>query len=349
MANVRLWGATYSNVPAITVPAYPSGTATFTDTSPTTAVAADVASGKIFFDAQGNQQTGTASGGGGISIVDTQDSHGGTIRTITAETITSGTEGTPTATKGTVTNHSVSVTPSVTNTAGMIQGGTHTGTPVTVTASELVAGTILWCDDPGYWNVTDAETFVVAEGTAGTPTATKGTVNNHSVSVTPSVTNTAGWIAAGTKTGTAVSVSASELVSGDLAISTNGNNIDVTNYQTVSVNVAGSSKNFQISNSNGRVATTSYTSTGVTLTVAKTGTYNIYWSGFRSSTSGTNGSQLYIGNSAYGSAQTTFTDYRQSVKLSNISLTQNQVLTVYARARGTSYYMCVSNLTIEEV
>lgn len=275
MANVRLWGATYSNVPAITVPAYPSGTATFTDTSPTTAVASDVASGKIFFDAQGNQQTGTASGGGGISIVDTLDSHGGTIRTITAETITSGTEGTPTATKGTVTNHSVSVTPSVTNTAGMIQGGTHTGTPVTVTASELV--------------------------------------------------------------------------SGNLPISSNGNNIDVTNYQTVSVSVAGSSKNFQISNSNGRVATTSYTSTGVTLTVAKTGTYNIYWSGFRSSTSGTNGSQLYIGTSAYGSAQTTFTDYRQTVKLSSISLTQDQVLTVYARARGTSYYMCVSNLTIEEV
>lgn len=74
-------------------------------------------------------------------------------------------------------------------------------------------------------------------GTAGTPTATKGTVSNHSISVTPSVTNTAGYIAGGTKSGTAVTVSASELVSGNLPITSNGNNIDVTNYATVSVSV----------------------------------------------------------------------------------------------------------------
>lgn len=78
-------------------------------------------------------------------------------------------------------------------------------------------------------------------GTAGTPTATKGAVSNHSVSVTPSVTNTTGYITGSTKTGTAVSVSASELVSGNLPITQNGNNIDVTNYATVSVDVSGSS------------------------------------------------------------------------------------------------------------
>lgn len=79
----------------------------------------------------------------------------------------------------------------------------------------------------------------VASGTAGTPSATKGTVSNHSVSVTPKVTNTAGYIASGTKTGTAVSVSASELVSGNKAITSNGTNIDVANYSTVSVDVPG--------------------------------------------------------------------------------------------------------------
>lgn len=77
----------------------------------------------------------------------------------------------------------------------------------------------------------------VANGTEGTPTATKGTVSNNSISVTPSVTNVAGYITGGTKTGTAVSISASELVSGNKTISANGNNIDVTNYATVSVNV----------------------------------------------------------------------------------------------------------------
>ena len=77
----------------------------------------------------------------------------------------------------------------------------------------------------------------VASGTEGTPTATKGTVSNHSVSVTPSVTNTAGYISGSTKTGTAVTVSASELVSGAKSITANGSNIDVTDYATANVNV----------------------------------------------------------------------------------------------------------------
>ena len=77
-------------------------------------------------------------------------------------------------------------------------------------------------------------------GTAGTPTATKGSVSNHSITVTPSVTNTAGYISGGTKTGTEVSVSASELVSGTKSITANGTDIDVTNYQKVDVNVSGS-------------------------------------------------------------------------------------------------------------
>ena len=76
----------------------------------------------------------------------------------------------------------------------------------------------------------------VPNGTAGTPTATKGTVSNHSVSVTPSVTNTTGYITGSTKTGTAVTVSASELVSGTLSVTSNGTK-DVTNYASISVNV----------------------------------------------------------------------------------------------------------------
>ena len=74
----------------------------------------------------------------------------------------------------------------------------------------------------------------VASGTEGTPTATKGTVSNNSISVTPAVTNTAGYISGGTKTGTAVTVSASELVSGTLSITSN-NTYNVTNYASVSV------------------------------------------------------------------------------------------------------------------
>ena len=78
----------------------------------------------------------------------------------------------------------------------------------------------------------------VASGTAGTPTASKSAVSNNSVTVTPSVTNTEGYIAGGTKKGTGVKVSASELVSGNKAITpseTAQSGIDVTNFKTASV------------------------------------------------------------------------------------------------------------------
>lgn len=66
--NITIWGASYSAVPAVTLPKTGGGTARFTDTSPTTAVDADVAQGKIYFKADGTQSTGTGSGGGGTGM-----------------------------------------------------------------------------------------------------------------------------------------------------------------------------------------------------------------------------------------------------------------------------------------
>lgn len=86
----------------------------------------------------------------------------------------------------------------------------------------------------GYY--AEEETKSVASGTAGTPTATKGTVSGNAITVTPSVSNTTGWITGGTVTGNPVSVSASEVVSGDLSITAN-DTYDVTNYASVTVNV----------------------------------------------------------------------------------------------------------------
>ena len=84
----------------------------------------------------------------------------------------------------------------------------------------------------GYY--ASAASKAVASGTAGTPTATKGTVSNHQVSVTPSVTNQSGYITGSTKTGTAVTVSASELVSGSETKTANGT-YDVTNLASLVV------------------------------------------------------------------------------------------------------------------
>ncbi len=63
--NITLLGASYSAVPAVTLPKTGGGTASFTDVSDTTAAASDVASGKYFYTAAGVKTQGTASGGGG--------------------------------------------------------------------------------------------------------------------------------------------------------------------------------------------------------------------------------------------------------------------------------------------
>ena len=88
--------------------------------------------------------------------------------------------------------------------------------------------------DSGYDGLSQVTVNAMPTGTAGTPTATKGTVSNHSVSVTPSVTNTTGYITGGTKTGTAITVSASELVSGSETKTANGT-YDVSNLASLVV------------------------------------------------------------------------------------------------------------------
>ena len=135
----------------------------------------------------------------------------------------------------------VSVTPTVT--AGYVSSGTAGNSSVSLTASvntrsssDLTVSGDTVTAPAGYY--ASSASKAVASGTAGTPTATKGTVSNHSVSVTPSVTNTTGYITGSTKTGTAVTVSASELVSGSETKTENGT-YDVTNLASLVVNVSG--------------------------------------------------------------------------------------------------------------
>lgn len=56
--NITLLGASYPDVPAVTLPKTGGGTALFSDASITTAQPSDVAQGKVFIGADGEVKTG---------------------------------------------------------------------------------------------------------------------------------------------------------------------------------------------------------------------------------------------------------------------------------------------------
>lgn len=118
--NITLLGAQYSDVPAVTLPKTGGGSALFADPSVVTATASDVAQGKYFIDSSGTLTEGTSSGGGtaAISVVDTTDTAGGTIRTITALDISD-----TTAVASDVAQGKYFYTAQGQKTAGMASGG----------------------------------------------------------------------------------------------------------------------------------------------------------------------------------------------------------------------------------
>ena len=245
------------------------GTYTYWDTTAADAVAGDVANGKIFFNSTG-RVVGTSQGGG-VIITETTDEHGGTVIDITSGTTVrlQSKSVTPTTVSQTITAdtgydgmfevivsaipspslQSKTVTPTesaqtvtpdqgydgLSSVAVSAVSSTYVGTGITRRSStDLTASGATVSVPAGYYESSASK--AVASGTEGTPTATKGTVSNHAVTVTPSVTNTAGYISGGTKTGTGVSVSASELVSGSETKTANGT-YNVTNLASLVVAV----------------------------------------------------------------------------------------------------------------
>ena len=135
--------------------------------------------------------------------------------------------------------------------------------------------------------------------------------------------------------------------SGSLTIATNGT-YTVASIATVIVEVpTGSTKNVQSCIVRSEVNTTTYTSTDVKVTCNKAGTYKCSWSMDRNTTSGTSGSRLYVGDTAKGTAHTSWTHNGQTCS-ETLSLALNDLVVIRCRSRNTSYYCGVSNLIIEE-
>ena len=127
-----------------------------------------------------------------------------------SKSVASGTAGTPTATvEYDLDENEAYVTPKVVNTTGYITGGTKTGTEITISASDLVSGTIN-INAAGKWNVTNKEYAQVPIGSATTPATTvtanpsisvsSGGLITATASATKSVTPTvgAGYVSSGT-------------------------------------------------------------------------------------------------------------------------------------------------------
>lgn len=337
--NITLLGADYPAVPAVELPKTGGGTATFTDVTDTTAAAADVASGKYFYTSAGVKTEGTASGGGGgaVTVVDTPDSHGGTIREITAIVVS-----------GSVTINQ-SGTTDVTNYASAVVPAGSATPPTTISGSGATLST-------GTNTITLQKTLsVTPQVSAGY--VSSGTAGNALVSLNANVpTKAAATITPGTTDQTIASgtyLTGAQTISGDanLVAANIANGITIFGV-TGTHQGGGSAKNVQVEHGTKRVAATAYTDVGYEITVAKTGTYNAYWAGWRSSTSGTNGAQLYVNGEASGNAVTSFDATWTNVQngsRTSVSLTQGDKVTLRARSRGTSYYMYIFFLSIEEV
>lgn len=346
--NVTIMGASYSDVPAVTLPKTGGGTASFTDVTPTTVTSdSDVANGKIYFRADGSQHTGTNSGS--TPNLQTKSktytpSTSQQLETITADAGYDGldevnitvnamptgkamppvsieglyaTASGDSSTQTLTLSQAVNVTPIVS--AGYISSGTGRSTNVSLTAGMAVK-------DATYYHPSTSNQVITSL------TYLNGNQTFRAVT-------TSNLTAENIKNG--VTVKIGDSTDDDCVASVTGT------YE----GGGGTSKNTQVVQGTTRTTSSTMSSIGAEMTVAKTGTYDVYWSGFRSttSTSYTYGTQLFIDNVAYGSENTTWSNHVQNNHLTNVSLTANQKIRVRGRnSRGSSYYIYAPQLTIVE-
>lgn len=244
------------------------------------------------------------------------------------------------------------------------QAGTKTVSSGSATAPASISGTAATVS-------TGTNTLTLTKTVSVTPSVTagyvaSGTAGNSSVSLQASVTTKA---AATYRASTsAQTISANQYLTGAQTIAAisqtnltadnikSGTTVTISNGQSNIWSVTGtytggggSDKNIQAYIGQATRTANSYGATTVTLTVAKTGTYKVSWTAWRSSSSGTMGTNLHV-NSTTGTNQTTFTGtYGQRIELTNQRYNEGDVLTLYATSGSTSRSLYVANLIIEEV
>lgn len=290
---------------------------TLIDITPTTAVASDVASGKIFFLADGTQATGTGEGGGSV-----------TWETIANQDVTIASSN---PNYFVINNYTTPFSEDETYRVTWGSGGTEYICQTLEAASAQVYDG-WYIGNLGIAGGADTgEPFLIYRDSATRLVcATNQSAGSFHVKIERQTTTSATLI---TKT---ITVNGTYSASDD----------DADGYSSVTVNVpsGGSSKNVQTAQSTTRRNNTALGSVA-SLTCSTAGTYDVYWSCARSSTSGTWGSQLYINGTAYGTENTTFSNHVQTNHLTGVTIPANATVAVYGRSRS-GYYIYVPQLTI---
>ena len=240
--------------------------------------------------------------------------------------------------------------------SAMPSGSARPANNISGTAAGVSTGTNTLTLTKAVSNTPQVTAGYVASGTAGSSNVslTANVTTKAAATIYPSTSDqsiSSGTYLTGAQTikGVAVSntLTAANVKSG--VVVTIGDSADADRILSVTGTYSGgggSSMNAQSAQSTSRSTSTSYTEV-IALTCSVAGTYDVYWSTFRSSTSGTWGSQLYINDIAYGSAQTgSWSNHIQNIHLTNVSLSANADVAVRVRSRGSNYYGYVGTLTI---